>query len=89
LASTPEIDEPGGALAKDFIEEICPVGSTALVDEDDGQTEGSYGRIIAVIYCNGVNLNEFVLDEDLGYLSSGFCYKSEFKTHSWAIRHGC
>jgi len=89
LASTPELDEPGGALAKDYIEETCPVGSTALVDEDDGQTEGSYGRIVGVIYCNGINLNEFVLDEGLGYLSSGFCYKSEFKTHSWAIRHGC
>jgi len=89
LTSTPELNEYGGVEARNFIEDICPVGSSALVDEDDGQTEGSYGRIVGVIYCNGVNLNEAVLDDGLGYLSSGFCYKSEFKTHAWAQRHGC
>ena len=89
LTSTPELNEFGGVEAKNFIEEICFVGSSALVDEDDGQTEGSYGRIIAVIYCNGFNLNEAILDADLGILSSGFCSSSEFSTHVWAQRHGC
>lgn len=89
LTSTPELNEFGGQEAKEFIEKICPVGSKALVDEDDGQTQGSYGRIIGVIYCNGMNLNEEILDADLGYLSSGFCSKSEFSTHAWAKKHGC
>ncbi len=89
LTSTPELNEFGGVEAKNFIEEICFVGSSALVDEDDGQTEGSYGRIIAVIYCNGFNLNEAILDADLGILSSGFCSSSEFSTHGWAQRYGC
>ena len=89
LASTPEPNESGGQEAKQFVEKICPVGSKALVDEDDGQTEGSYGRIIAVIYCDGVNVNEAVLDADLGYLSSSFCYKSEFSSHAWAKKYGC
>ena len=34
------------------------------------------------------NLEE-ILDADLGYLSSGFCSKSEFSTHAWAKKHGC
>ena len=89
LASTPELNEYSGKEARDHIVQICPVGSKVLVDEDDGQTEGSYGRIIAVIYCNGLNLNDQVIENGYGYLSSGFCYKSEFSTHSWAKKHGC
>ncbi|MEK0319009.1 MAG: thermonuclease family protein [Nitrosopumilus sp.] len=89
LASAPELNEFNGPEARDFIENLCPVGSTALVDEDDGQTGGSYGRIIGVIYCNGVNLNEELLDSEFGYLSSGFCNRSEFKDEDWARKHGC
>ena len=89
LTSTPELNEFGGLEAKEYLEIICPVGSLALVDEDDEQTQGSYGRIVGVIYCNGMNLNEEILDADLGILSSGFCSSSEFSTHAWAQRHGC
>jgi micrococcal nuclease len=89
LASAPEPNEFGGDTARNFIEEICPVGSTATVDEDDGQTEGSYGRIVGVIYCNGVNLNEELVDSGLGYLSTGFCDGSEFATENWAQKYGC
>ena len=89
LTSTPELHEFGGLEAREYLEVICPVGSQALVDEDDGQTQGSYGRIIGVIYCNGMNLNEEILVADLGILSSGFCSSSEFSTHAWAQRYGC
>ena len=89
LSSTPELNEYGGIEAKYFVEQICPVGTEALVDEDDGQTEGSYGRVIGVIYCNGINLNEAVLEEDYAWLASGFCYNSEFSTHTWAQKYGC
>ncbi len=89
LASAPELHEFGGDEARKFIDTICPVGSTALVDEDDGQTEGSYGRIIGVIYCNDLNLNEELLDANLGNLSSEFCSRSEFSLSSWAQKHGC
>jgi ATP-binding cassette subfamily F protein 3 len=30
---------------------MCPVGSKALVDEDDGQKEGSFDRVIGLVYC--------------------------------------
>ena len=46
LASAPELKDSVGTESKDFIDSMCPVGSTALIDEDDGQTEGSYGKII-------------------------------------------
>ena len=89
LSSAPELNESGGADARKFIETLCSVGSDVLVDEDDKQTEGSYGRIIGVVYCNGINLNEELLDAELGSLSSGFCSTSEFEHHNWAQKHGC
>ena len=89
LSSAPELDESGGIKSKEFIENICPVGSTVLVDEDDGQTQGSYGRIIGVIYCNGLNLNEELVDSGLGDVTRGFCNTSEFSNDVWAQKHGC
>jgi len=89
LASAPELNEFQGPEARNFIDEICPVGSTATVDEDDGQTEGSYGRIVGVIYCNGMNLNEELVDSGLGNLEKKFCNISEFGDSDWALKHGC
>jgi len=56
LVNSPEVGQPGYAEARQFTAQTCPVGSSALVDEDDGQTGGSYGRMIAVVYCGGDNL---------------------------------
>jgi len=89
LASTPELNEPFGVIAKHYVESICPRGSMVKVDEDDGQTQGSYGRIVGVVYCNGVNLNEAVLERGYGELSSGFCDESEFSGEDWARDYGC
>jgi len=89
LASAPELSEPEGMIAKDFINGICPVGSTVTVDEDDGQTNGSYGRILGVIYCNEKNLNEQLVESDYGYLNKEFCSVSEFSNNVWAKKYGC
>ncbi len=89
LVSAPELNDSGGIESKDFIDSICPVGSTALIDEDDGQAEGSYGRIIGVIYCNGKNLNEELIKSGNGYLALEFCSKSEFSSDIWAQNSGC
>ena len=56
LSSAPELKGYGGADSRNFIETLCPVGSSVLVDEDDGQILGSYGRIVAKITCNDVVL---------------------------------
>jgi len=89
LSSAPELKGFGGIDSRNFIDTICPVGSDVLVDEDDSQTEGSYGRMIGVVYCNGVNLNSELLDAGLGYMADQFCDSSEFAEDSWAIKHGC
>ena len=44
LASAQELNEEGGDEAKQFIEQLYPPGSTILIDEDDLQMHGSYGR---------------------------------------------
>ena len=89
LTSTPELGKSGGIEARDYIEKICPVGSEAVADEDDGQTGGSYGRTIAKIYCNGIILNESILEAKLGTISTNFCAVSEFGSESWAQKFGC
>ncbi|KAF6250140.1 thermonuclease family protein [Marine Group I thaumarchaeote] len=89
LASAPELSGYGGVESRNFIQTICPIGSNVIVDEDDGQTGESFGRMIGVIYCNGMNLNAELLDADLGYLENRFCDSSEFASDPWAQKHGC
>ena len=89
MASAPELSGFGGVDSRNFIQTICPVGSDVIVDEDDGYPEESYGRVIGVIYCNGMNINAELLDADLGYLADQFCDSSEFASDSWAQKHGC
>jgi len=89
LVDAPESGEMGFQAASDFIANACPVGALAVVDEDDMQTGGSFGRIIAVVYCNGVNANEAILDAGLAALATGFCGSSEFGSSTWAQNHGC
>lgn len=86
LASTPEINTPMGLAAKQFVLQTCPLGSKVTVDEDDGQIQGSYGRIVGVVYCNGVNLNQAVIEEGYGHLSFVHCDNSEFSGKTWS---GC
>ncbi len=89
LVDTPEYGEKGYTQARNYVETICPVGSAALVDEDDLQTEGSHGRIIGVIYCNNLNLNEQVLSVGHAEILTSFCLKSEFAGEQWVQKFGC
>ncbi|EGG42123.1 Micrococcal nuclease (thermonuclease)-like protein [Candidatus Nitrosarchaeum limnium SFB1] len=89
LSSALELNESDGKIAKDLINGICPIGSSVIVDEDDGQTKGSYGRILGVIYCNGENLNEQLLESGYGSMSTEFCSVSEFSNSEWAQKYGC
>jgi len=89
LVDTPEEGEDGFYESQNFIASICPVGTVVLVDEDDQQTGGSYGRTIAEIHCKGVSLNEKVLESGLAEISNVFCSESEFSSESWAKKFGC
>jgi endonuclease YncB( thermonuclease family) len=66
--------------SKEYLESICPVGSTIHVDEDDNQLEGSYGRIIAKVYCQVYeqSLNEKIIENNHETTYKRFCDVSEF-----------
>jgi len=86
LVNTPEVGQSGYSEAKQFTAQLCTVGSQALVDEDDGQTGGSYGRMVAVVYCGVANLNAELLRSGLAVLVASYCGVSEFASESWT---GC
>jgi len=89
LVNTPEIGEIGYSESKQFASELCPVGSEVVVDEDDGQLEGSFGRRIAKVTCGDKVLNEELLNAGFGNILQQFCSVSEFGNDDWAKRHGC
>jgi len=86
LVNSPEVGEPGYTEAKQFTSQTCSVGTQALVDEDDGQTGGSYGRMVALVYCGGVNLNAALLTSGNAVLVEYYCSVSEFASEPWT---GC
>jgi hypothetical protein len=83
LVDTPERGDPGFKDATQFVVKLC-LGENAEVDMDDGQRRGSFGREIGVVYCDGKNLNEQLMDNNLGIIDTRFCEKSEFSNDKWA-----
>jgi len=89
LVNTPERGDSGYAEATQFTATLCPLGSTVLVDEDDGQTQGSYDRMIARVFCGDKVLNAELLNAGLAVIDTRFCGVSEFSNEDWAQRYGC
>lgn len=91
MVNTPEKGEAGYNEATDFTGSVCPVGSHALVDEDDGQKEGSYDRLIGVVYCNRSteSVNQLLLEDGKAIVYEDFCDVSEFANNKWVTNFGC
>jgi hypothetical protein len=89
LIDSPERGEQGYTEATAFTSERCPEGSKVIVDEDDGQTSGSYGRTIGKIYCEGGIINEELLKSQNAVILAQYCDVSEFGREQWAITFGC
>jgi hypothetical protein len=95
LVNTPERGENGYTEGIDFVQSVCSVGTTALVDEDDGQKEGSFDRVIGLVYCGSDNinnkksLNELLLEGGYAVIYQDFCGISEFSSASWAQSPEC
>jgi hypothetical protein len=95
LVNTPERGQSGYSEAIDFVQSVCGVGTTALVDEDDGQKEGSFDRVIGLVYCGNDNinnkksLNDLLLDGGYATIYQEFCGISEFSSAAWAQSRGC
>lgn len=89
LVNTPERGDAGYSEATAFTSATCPVGSMALIDEDDGQTSGSYDRMVAKVYCSGKMLNEELLFANHAVIDTRYCNVSEFAREDWATKYGC
>jgi micrococcal nuclease len=89
LISAPNLEGYGGVDSRNFIQTICPVGSEVLIDEDDGHVLEDHARMVGMVTCNDVILNQEILDANQGYLEIRFCSSSEFANEKWAIKHGC
>ncbi len=83
LVSVPKLDQKGGDDAKIFLEAICPIGSKIIVDEDDGNLQGSYDEIIAQVYCNGMSMNAEMIYNNYAMIDVGSCGVSEFTFELW------
>lgn len=89
LVDTPEIGETNFENAKDFTSGFCPIDSYVLFDEDDGQTEGSFDRMIGKLFCEGESIQNSLLEHGLAVIDTRFCGVSEYSEESWAQNYGC
>ncbi len=91
MINTPERGEDGYNEATKLTESVCPIGASALVDEDDGQKEGSFDRLIGVVTCNGnwISVNQILLEEGKAMVYEDFCGVSEFAKDKWVTDFGC
>lgn len=88
LVDTPEKGEAGYEEAKNYVSSLC-LNQRAIVDQDDLQYYDSYGRMLAVVWCNNTNVNAALLENGYGVLYSQFCDESEFGFADWAQKAGC
>jgi micrococcal nuclease len=87
LVDTPERGHPGYKEAKEFVKSLC-LGKNGELDVDDGQRRGDrFGRELGVVYCDGVNMNEKLMDNHLAKIFTEYCDVSEFSTEVWARSH--
>ena len=85
LVDTPEINQPGYDLAKQFLESLC-LGKKGELDVDSGQRRGDrHGREIGVVYCDGINTNEKLMSNNLARILVQFCDITEFANENWTI----
>ncbi|MEW5841002.1 thermonuclease family protein [Nitrososphaera sp.] len=89
LTNTPERGEQGFKEAKAFTRTMCPVGSTATVDQDDLQKTDRYKRTVGKVTCAGKVLNAELLYSGHADILTRYCAKSEFSDESWARQYGC
>ena len=87
LVDAPESNELGYNEAKDFVTQNC-LDRPAIIDPDNNQ-DLSHGRLVALVYCDGININEAVIAIGFADIYKSFCGVSEFGTSDWAQKYGC
>ena len=89
LVDAPERATRFGPGATEFLRELCPLGSAALVDQDDLQQTDNYGRMLGVVWCGETRVNEAAIRAGHARLFKRFCHQSEFGLQLWAVALGC
>ena len=84
LVDTPERGQNGYKEAKNFVKDIC-LDKKGEVDIDDGQRRGDrYGREVGLVYCDGININKELMENNFAKIYTEYCNISEFKNEKWA-----
>ena len=84
LVNTPERGQEGYMEAKKLIQNLC-LNKKGKVDIDDGQRRGDrYGREVGIVYCDGININKALVENNLAVIYSRYCEISEFSNEEWA-----
>jgi len=79
LVDAPERGQDGYKEAREFVKNLC-FNKKGEVDIDDGQRRGDrYGREIGVVYCDGINVNKALVENNLTKIYTEYCDISEFK----------
>jgi micrococcal nuclease len=68
------------------VEDLC-LFKNGEVDMDEGQRQGSFGRDIGMLYCEGVNVNEALMNNSVATISSEFCDVSDVAAEVWAVTY--
>ena len=85
LVNTPEINQPGYDRAREFVESLC-LGKKGELNVDSGQRRGDrHGREVGVVYCDGINMNDKLMSNNLARILVQFCDITEFANENWTI----
>lgn len=77
---TPERGQAGYDNSTQFVKDMC-LGKTVYLDIDDAENTDKYGRILAIVYVDGYNINVELLKR--GYARILYIPPSEFDPYSW------
>lgn len=73
---TPERGQPGYEEATNYVKDKC-LGKTVYLDIDNAEPKDKYGRTLAIVYVDGININQELLK--LGYAKVLYIPPSEFE----------
>ena len=68
----PEFDQPGSKEARNRLQELTDTGPAEIFIKDKDR----YGRTVAVLNCNGINVNEAMVASGNAWVHVYYCKES-------------